>query len=269
LRVSAPQRLIILALLSLFLVCFAASAFAVTFDDLLGEFAQRRSGVCVLYGHVMSFAEVYPESIVKMCNKVFGGWMVTFPDGRRVYVAQDDIDKSLKDGWAAGEPDNLLLIVSIALDIRVGGFNFETGQLGYGKNEFAQFIGTGNWTGYGEESGPDHTLWHGFQRLAKETGPDGKLKLPATIGFGLLDKKHCPKYAEKCEKYKLVGGHDFSMIGYNPATKCARLRNPHRPKEIIEVPVKLLLKIPCGMDFLETHNIVAEGAQAHSPTIND
>lgn len=266
---SNNKRRITTALISFFLICLTAGAFGITFDDLLGQFAQRRSGVCVLYGHIMAFAEVYPDSVQKMVSKTCGGWIVTFNDGRRVYVAQEEIDKSLAAGFSAGEPENPLTVAAIALDIRVGGFNKQTGQLDYGKNEFAGFLGTGNWTGYGEESGPTHTIHHGFLRLAAETGPDGKIKLPATIGFGMLDKKNLPKYAEQCEKYHLVGGHDFSLIGYTAATKCARLRNPHRPKEIVEVPVEFLEKIPCGMDILEPHNVVAEGAAAHSPTMYD
>jgi hypothetical protein len=241
----------ICALFSILLLCVCLAAFGQTFDQMLGNYAQRKSGVCVLHGHVLAVAETYPASIEKMCHEVYGGWMVVFPDGRRTYVAQAEIDKSLADSWMAGEPDNIHGVVTLGLCIRTGGYNRETGMLDYGKNDFGKFMGSGDWTGYGNENDPDHTLACGFERLARETGPDHHVKIPATIGFAALDKKALPKYAAECAKYKLVGEHDFSISGYDAATRCALLRNPHRPKDLLPVPVKLLLKIPCGMDFLE------------------
>jgi hypothetical protein len=239
-------------ILTVLFVLTCASAFSQSFDQILGNFAQRRSGVCVIYGHVLAVAEVDPASVDNAVRKVFGGWMVMFPDGRRTYVAQEDIDKSLAAQFSSGEPDNKLTILSMALSMRSGGYKRDTGMLDYGPVlDFGKFMGSGNWTGYGNDSGPDRTLAKGFERLARETGPDGNVRIPATIGFGSLDEKSLPKYAAKAKEYKLVSDHDFSMCGYNAKTKCARLRNPHNPKVVLEVPVDFLCKIPCGTDFLE------------------
>ena len=228
-----------------------ASAFGQSFDQLLGSFAQGKSGVCVIYGHVLAVAEVDPVGVQDMVKSVYGGWAVVFPDHRRIYVDQEDIDKSLADKWSVGEPDNKLTILSIALSMRSGGYKRETGMLDYGDVDWGKFMGSGQWTGYGETGGPNNTLAKGFERLIRETGPDGKVRLPATIGFGSLDEKSLPNYAAKAKEYKLVSEHDFSIAGYNAKTKCAVLRNPHNPKVVLEVPVSFLKKVPCGMDFLE------------------
>lgn len=237
------------------LVVISAGAFAQSFDQLLGDFAQRRSGVCVIYAHVMAVAENDPAAFTKTIKPVFGGWMVYFHDGRRTYVPQSVIDLSIRDSYSCGAPDNKLTIACIALSMRGGGFNATTGALDYGKLEFTPFAGTGNWTGYGEESGPDHTLLDGLARIASDTDTNGKIKEPATIGFGMLDKKNLPNYAAQAEKYRLVGGHDFEVYGYNASKKLVILRNPHRPKELVEVPSDFLAKIPCGIDFMELNPI--------------
>jgi hypothetical protein len=234
-----PSRILI----SLALLCISWSAFGQTFDQLVGTYAQKKSPVCVTYGHVLAYAETNPAAITKMCRNVFGGWMVDFPDGRRTYVAQADLDKSLADEWLFGEPGNLLNVVTLALCLRTGGYNRETGMLDYGKNDAAKYLGGGTWTGYDATFDDEHNLARGFERLVREARPDGLLKTAATIGFGDL--------AADAQKYKLCSGHDFSISGYNAANKCARLRNPFNPKEVLEVPVAYLLKIPCGMDFLE------------------
>lgn len=234
-----------------FLLIACSSAFSQSFDSILGEFAQRMSGTCVIYAHVLSVAESSPTTVKNMVHPVFGGWMVNFEDGRKTYVAQSILDRSIAAGYSCGESDNILTICSVALSMRSGGFNYKTGQLDYGKVEFDRFLGTGKWTLYDPDQGIGKGLPDGLNRLAKESAVDGHPKDPCTMGFGILDEKTVPKYIDQIKKLNLLGGHDYSVSSYDATNKIVHLRNPHRPKEIMNVPVKLLLSIPCGIDFME------------------
>lgn len=228
-----------------------SAAHSQTFDKLLRGFRQRKSPSCVMYAHVLAVAENDPAAFTKNIRKVDGGWMVDFFDNGRIHVTQKEVTTSITCTYSAGEPDNLLTVYMIALTKRCGGYSPENGKLDYGTTDFRNFLSKNTWSGYGEESGPDHTLADGLARVAKETGSDGKIRIPSTIGFGLLNEKTVPKYVKQVQKFKLVGGHDFEIIGYNHEKQIVRMRNPWKPREIVEAPVDLLLKIPCGIDFME------------------
>jgi hypothetical protein len=241
-----------MCLVAVALTTAALAAFSQTFDEMLGQFAQRRSGVCVIYAHVMAVAENDPVSFAERVQSTYRGWLVRFADGRRAYVTQEEIDRSIAGGFSAGEPDNLLTIYCIALAQRCAGFKKETGELDYGKLDFGPFLGTGRWTLYDDSHGPGRKLADGLDRLVRETLPDGRLRRPSTVGFGSLDKKSIPRLADQTRNLKLVGGHDFSVSGYDKAAQTVHLRNPHNPKELLKVPINLLRRIPAGIDFMES-----------------
>lgn len=235
------------------LSCIGITAQAQTFDQLLGDFAQRRSGTCVIYGHVMAVAEFDPASFANRVHEVCGGWMAYFPDGRRTYVTQEEVQTSISNGYSCGETGNMLTIYSIALSKRAAGFDIKTGQLDYGILDWITFLTANKWTLYDNEQVAGQHLAEGLARLAKETTPDGRLRTPCTMGFGDLDEKTVPKYIGQIRKCHLLGGHDYSTAGYNAANKTVLLRNPHNPKVIMELPIDLLMNIPCGIDFMESN----------------
>ena len=247
------KRSVLLWTAAAFLALCACAASAITVDELYGNFAQRRSGVCVIYAHVMVMAEYDPDTFTKLVTPTFGGWIVRFSDNRRMYVTREEVEKSIANGYSYGDADNLLTIYSIALTHRTGSFKKDTGELTYGDLDFVKFLGTGKWTLYDDtQTEPGRTLADGLKRLIRETLPDGRTKVPCTVGFGGLDKKSIPEaYAEEASKRKLIGGHDFSVSKCDVNKKVVYLRNPHNPKELLEVPIDFLAKIPCGIDFME------------------
>lgn len=240
---------ILLAASALACVCMGASA--QTFDQLLGDFAQRRSGTCVLYAHVMAVAEYDPAVFAQRVHEVYGGWMTNFPDGRRTYVAKEELETSLTNGYSAGEPGNILTIYCIAVSKRSMGFDEKTGQLDYGELDWLKFVTPDKWTGYGEDQLPGNKVKDGLARISQESKTDDHVRIPCTIGFGILNEQTVPKCIDQVRKYKVIGGHDFQVVGFNHEVNAVKLRNPHRPQEITEVPVSLLLSIPCGIDFME------------------
>jgi hypothetical protein len=232
------------------LVCLCVSAESQTFDQLLGNFALRRSGVCVIYAHVMAVCETDPTAFASLVHEVYGGWMVKYTDSRRTYVTREEVEKSIANNYSAGDVDNLLTIYSIALSKRSGGFDKTNGMLDYGDLDFAKFLGTRSWILYDNGQVAGQKLSDGLDRLVREALPDGRIRTPSTVGFGGLDAKSLPAFAELIEKYKLVGIHDFSVSSYDAAKKMVYLRNPHNPQVLMEVPIDLLRNIPAGIDFM-------------------
>lgn len=229
----------------------AGCASAQSFDQILGDFTQRRSGTCVIYGHVLAVAEFDPTAFAQRVHEVYGGWIATFPDGRRTYVTKEEVDTSLTNGYSCGEPGNILTIYSIALSKRSIGFDAKTGQLDYGEMDWVSFLTPNKWTLYDNGQVDGQHLTEGFSRLVKETDASGRLLTPSTMGFGILDEKTVPKYVEQVRKCHIIGGHDYSVAGYDAKNKIVKLRNPHNPKIILDIPVDLLINIPCGIDFMD------------------
>ncbi len=243
------SRVTVAALVAL-IMCICTNAWCLTFDDILRGFAQRRSGVCVIYGHAMAMAEHNPEAFAKLVRQAGPIWSVKLNGYKWAYVTHDEIDKSVKAGFSCGETDNLLTIYSMAVSKRCNGYNYETGQLDYGDG-WMELVGTGKWTLYDDGQVEGQHLKDGLDRLVREAGPDGKPKTPSTMGFGNFDKKTIPNHLEQVQKIKLLGGHDYSVSRYDAERKIVLLRNPHNPKEFIEAPMDLLLSIPSGIDFME------------------
>ncbi|HOP80888.1 MAG TPA: hypothetical protein PLZ21_10030, partial [Armatimonadota bacterium] len=230
--------------LTILILVLCVSAWCQTFEEILGNFAQRRSGVCVLYAHAMAIAAADPATFSKLVFESYSGaWSVKLNGKRWAYVSREEVDKSIKAGFSAGEPNNILTVFSIAVSKTVGGFNYETGELDYGDG-WMKYVGTGNWTLYDNEQGPGKSLKDGLDRLAREVKPDGTPSCPSTMGFGSLDEKTIPDYIDGVRKAKLVGGHDFMVDKYDAENRIVFLRNPHNPKELLEAPVDLLLNIP-------------------------
>lgn len=229
----------------------AFGASAVTFDELLGEFRQRRSGVCVIYAHAMAIAEHDPDAFIALFRTSPKAWAVKLARGKTAYVTRAEVEKSISGKFSAGEPDNLLTVYSIAVSKLTGGFDYTTCMLDYGPWGYSQFVGSGRWTLYDDGQGPGGMLADGLDRLVKTAGPDGRPSTPSTVGFGALDSQSIPEFAELAKKHRLVGIHDFSVSRYDAAAGEVILRNPHNPRELMRVPLDLLRRIPAGIDFME------------------
>jgi hypothetical protein len=251
LRTTRFQGLTRLLVASILLAGISAGAWGQTFDELLGNYRQRRSPVCVIYAHVLAVAEADPAGLATLIRAGRDVWSVRLAGNRWAYVTRADVEKSIANGFSTGEPDNLLTIYSIALSKRSEGYNAATGMLDYGRVDFGQFVGTGRWTLYDDKQGKGRSLSEGLDRLVREALPDGRPRNPSTVGFGFLDKKSIPDLVGAVQKSKLIGIHDFSVSRYDAAKKTVDLRNPHNPKEILEVPIELLRRIPAGIDFME------------------
>lgn len=243
--------MVVRTLLAVVLLLSAATANAVTFDDLLGEFRQRRSGVCVIYAHTLAIAEDNPDGFTALFHAIPGAWRVKLASRSFGYVTRKEIEQSIADRYSAGEPDNLITIYSIAVSKRTGGYDYLKCQLGYGPRDYSRYIGSGKWVLYDDSKGPGRSLSEGLDRLLREARPDGRPATPSTIGFGALDAKSIPELAELVRKHKLVGIHDFSVSRYDAATGKVLLRNPHNPRELLHIPIDLLRQIPAGIDFME------------------
>ncbi len=238
-------------LLALVILGSAVGAWAMGFDDLLGEFRQRRSGVCVIYAHALALAEHDPDAFVAQFRISPNAWAVKLPIGKTAYVTRAQVEKSLSEGFSAGEVDNLLTVYSIAISELTGGFNHKTGMLDYGPRSYSQYVGSGKWTLYDDHQASGRKLSDGLARLVRSVDADGRPLTPSTVGFGALDKDSIPEFAELVRKYRLIGIHDFSVSRYDAASKEVVLRNPHNPKVLMPVPLDLLGRIPAGIDFME------------------
>jgi hypothetical protein len=71
------------------------------------------------------------------------------------------------------------------------------------------------------------------------------------MGFGELSEKTIPNDHEQVSKLGFWGGHDYAVVRYDAEQKAVVLRNPACPKKPVSVPVELLKRIPCGIDFME------------------
>lgn len=233
------------------LIGISSSVGAQTFDDLARGFRQRKSPACVMYAHVIAVAEHDPVLFAKNIHKVYNGWTITFFDNRRVYVTRDELTTSLTYGYSADEPDNLMTVYMIGLSKRCGGFSQEKGEITYGKLDFRIFLSGNKWTLYDNEQKTGYKLTDGFTRLEEEVSLNGNVIVPCTIGFGILDEKTIPRQIEEVKKRKLIGGHDYEVSAYDAKNKMVLLRNPWKPRDILPIPIDLLKKIPCGIDFME------------------
>lgn len=229
----------------------ALQAAGPSFDQILGEFRQRMSGVCVIYAHALAVAEYDPSSFTSLFTTVDKGWRVRLNGGRFEYVTRKEVEKSIADHYSAGEPDNLLTVYSIAVSKATGGYSYRRCQLDYGPKPYSDFVGTGKWTLYDDGHGEGRKLADGLDRLVNEARPDGSLSTPSTIGFGAMGTNSPPEIARIVKDYRLVGIHDFSVSGYDAAAKDVLIRNPHNPKVIIRLPIDDLRRIPAGIDFME------------------
>lgn len=244
------SRVLLVWLIAIVLACMAVGATCQTpFDTILRDFRQTRSGVCVTYAHTLALAQADPAAFVQLIQPRPKGWAVDLA-GRKQYVPQSELDKSLKNGWSGGESDNLITIFAMAVSMRQGGYHPLTGMLDYGPAEYSLFIGSGKWVLFDPSQGPGKSLPDGLDKLAIEAKADGTPGSPATMGFGLLDEKTIPNdYAEVC-KLGFWGGHDYAVVRYDAVQKAVVLRNPACPKTPVSVPVELLKRIPCGIDFM-------------------
>jgi hypothetical protein len=221
------------------------------FEDLVGDFRQQGSGVCVIYGHTLALAETDPEDFLAQITAVEAGWRVRLADGIHTVVRKKDLERTSKNEFSAGRVDNPVNIYAVAVSQRCGGYNFEDGKLDYGNRNYSQFIGSGLWVLYDDHKPEGQRLSDGLDRLVKETGADGILEIPSTIGFGELGETATPYVQYLAGLYGLVSGHDFSVSSYDPDSGNVLLRNPHRPLELIPVPVDVLRQVPAGIDFME------------------
>lgn len=249
-RFSLLQRSVWIVIATSALIGICAGANAQSFDQMLGNFAQKKSGTCVLYAHIMAVAEYNPEAFAQRVHEVYGGWMAYFSDGRRTYVAKEEVETSLLNGYSSGDPNNILTVYSIAVCKRSAGFDATTGKLDYGEMEWLKFLTSDKWIGYGEDQGLGYKVKDGLKRIADESKPTGRIRIPCTIAFGILNEATVPKYIDQIKQYKVVGVHDFQVVGFNFDQNMVRMRDPHKPKDIIDVPVSLILSIPCGIDFM-------------------
>jgi hypothetical protein len=222
------------------------------FEKLLGEFRQRKSPVCVIYGHTLALAENDPAGFKRQIVRTRSGWVVRLADGLQTVVLQSEAKLAEKNGYIAGGAENLLNIYCIAVSKRCGGFNFESGMLDYGKRDYAEFMGSGKWSLYDDGQGSGRTLSDGLDRLIREWSNRAKKRSASTIGFGDLSSSEVPEYIRNaCKKYTLISGHDFSVSRYDPEDGRVLLRNPHNPRELIAIPLDLMRQLPAGIDFEE------------------
>lgn len=249
-KTTLYRRFMRLLPLTVALVAISTSSWAASFDQLLGNFHQRLSGVCVIYAHTLAIAESNPEGFSQQFTSVPKGWRVQLAGGNVAYVNRAEVKQSVENRFSGGDPENLLTVFSIAVSKSTGGYNYRTCMLDYGPKDYAQFIGSGKWALYDESAGPGKTLADGLDRLAKEARPDGSPAVPCTMGFGDLSRSSIPQVVELVKKYHLVGIHDFSVSRYDAATKEVLLRNPWNPQKLMAIPMDLLKRIPAGIDFM-------------------
>jgi hypothetical protein len=233
--------------------CLAVSAMGqTTIESILGDFHQAGSPVCGIYSHTMAFAQTDPDVFAKLVESRPAGWAVNLC-GKKFYVPKTEVENSIKNGFSGGNSDNLITVYSVAVSMQMGGFDHKTGKLGYGDMElYKKLIGTGHFTGYGEDEGPSKSLDVGLERLSKVVDSEGIPTLPSVMGFGGLDKETIPDVYEQVSKISnFGGGHVYAVARYDAKRQVVVLRNPYCPKTLVEVPVDLLKRIPCGIDFME------------------
>ncbi|MEN6372702.1 MAG: hypothetical protein ABFD64_11900 [Armatimonadota bacterium] len=216
------------------------------FNAMTGSFKQAKSDIEAIYSHTLAFAETDPAAFKAAITPRAGGWAVML-GGRQTFVAKPEMNKSIANGFSFGKPDNLINIFSLAVSKRSGGYDPVTAKLSYGKADFRQYVGTGNWVIYDNQQENGKALADGITRLIKDFNQNGHPKRPCVVTLVEPNEETLTKYAQLFDG----GTRSLSVSSYDAKEKTLYLRGPHNPQLAVSLPSDALSTLAAGIDFMD------------------